>query len=148
MDKELLIKIFFLGGGEGWGCSLDPIFELEPIQKTHAQYTKRTHGTYLVSCISLLLYHQSNLPVFNLHEIFLYYSRPLVNLFPCAAFEKLLRFIYSGDKSIVSAVKELDLLFEMFRLADEVNLVLISHTSFFQVQEVKYNSVYCQEWWM
>jgi hypothetical protein len=61
MDKELLIKIFFFGGGEGWGCSLDPIFELEPIQKTHAQYTKRTHGTYLVSCISLLLYHQSNL---------------------------------------------------------------------------------------
>jgi hypothetical protein len=42
-----------------------------------------------------------------------------------AAFEKIVRFIYSGDKSIVSAEKELVMLFEMFRLADQVRLFLI-----------------------
>jgi hypothetical protein len=32
----------------------------------------------------------------------------------------MVRFMYSGDKNIVTAVKELDLLFELFRLADQV----------------------------
>jgi hypothetical protein len=42
-----------------------------------------------------------------------------------AAFEKIVRFIYSGDKSIVSAEKELAMLFEMFRLADQVRPLLV-----------------------
>jgi hypothetical protein len=34
------------------------------------------------------------------------------------AFEKMIRYIYSGDPSIATAVQELELLFELFRLAD------------------------------
>ena len=37
-----------------------------------------------------------------------------------SAFQNLIHYIYCGDKDIVAAVKELDLLFEMFRLADQV----------------------------
>jgi hypothetical protein len=48
-----------------------------------------------------------------------------------AAFEKVVRFIYSGDKSIVSAEKELAMLFEMFRLADQVRPLLVVSISFF-----------------
>jgi hypothetical protein len=36
------------------------------------------------------------------------------------AFEKMVRFMYSGDKNIVTTIKELDLLFELLRLADQV----------------------------
>jgi hypothetical protein len=32
----------------------------------------------------------------------------------------MIRYMYSGDKNIVMAIKELDLLFELFRLADQV----------------------------
>ncbi len=35
-----------------------------------------------------------------------------------SAFEKMIRYIYSGDQTIVTAVKELNDLFELFRLAD------------------------------
>jgi hypothetical protein len=42
-----------------------------------------------------------------------------------AAFQKVVRFIYSGDKSVVSAEKELAMLFEMFRLADQVRPLLV-----------------------
>jgi hypothetical protein len=48
-----------------------------------------------------------------------------------AAFQKVVRFIYSGDKSIVSAEKELAMLFEMFRLADQVRPLLVVFISFF-----------------
>ncbi len=34
------------------------------------------------------------------------------------AFEKMIRYIYSGDQTIVTTVQELDVLFELFRLAD------------------------------
>ncbi len=33
-------------------------------------------------------------------------------------FEKMIRYIYSGDETIVTTVQELDILFELFRLAD------------------------------
>jgi hypothetical protein len=32
----------------------------------------------------------------------------------------MIRYMYSGDKDIVTTIKELDLLFELFRLADQV----------------------------
>jgi hypothetical protein len=32
----------------------------------------------------------------------------------------MIRYMYSGDKNIVTTIKELDLLFELFRLADQV----------------------------
>jgi hypothetical protein len=35
-----------------------------------------------------------------------------------SAFEKMIRYIYSGDQTIVTAVQELNDLFELFRLAD------------------------------
>jgi hypothetical protein len=50
-----------------------------------------------------------------------------------AVFEKIVRFIYSGDKSIVSAEKELAMLFEMFRLADQVRPLLVVSISFFKI---------------
>jgi hypothetical protein len=37
-------------------------------------------------------------------------------------FEKMVRYIYSGDRAVVSGVKELDQLFEMYRLADQVTV--------------------------
>ncbi len=49
-----------------------------------------------------------------------------------AAFEKIVRFIYSGDKNIVSAEKELAMLLEMFRLADQVRPLLVVFISFFK----------------
>jgi hypothetical protein len=32
----------------------------------------------------------------------------------------MIRYMYSGDQNIVTTIKELDLLFELFRLADQV----------------------------
>jgi hypothetical protein len=42
----------------------------------------------------------------------------LVRASSFSAFEKMIRYIYSGDQTIVTAVQELNDLFELFRLAD------------------------------
>ena len=35
-------------------------------------------------------------------------------------FEALIRFIYTGDEKVVAVIKDLDLLFEIYHLADKV----------------------------
>ena len=70
-------------------------------------------GTLLHRLVQRIGLHNKLLP--------LYYWSLIPFLLYLLAFEKLVRFVYSGDKDIVAAVKELDLLFEMFRLADQVS---------------------------
>ena len=35
-------------------------------------------------------------------------------------FEAMIKFIYSGDQNIITSIQDLDLLFEIYRLADKV----------------------------
>ena len=35
-------------------------------------------------------------------------------------FEAMIKFIYSGDQKIITSIQDLDLLFEIYRLADKV----------------------------
>ena len=39
---------------------------------------------------------------------------------PCSAFESMIHFMFSGNEKTVSSIKDLDLLFELYRLADKV----------------------------
>ena len=39
--------------------------------------------------------------------------------------EKLIQFAYSGDQDIMAGIAELDLLFEMYRLADQVMWIFV-----------------------
>ncbi len=48
--------------------------------------------------------------------------RQFVTFLMFPEFEKMVRYIYSGDRAVVSGVKELDQLFEMYRLADQVTV--------------------------
>ena len=40
-------------------------------------------------------------------------------------FEAMIKFIYSEDQKIITSIQDLDLLFDLFKLADKVMLVLL-----------------------
>ena len=40
-------------------------------------------------------------------------------------FEAMIKYIYSGDEKIITSIQDLDLLFDLFKLADKVMQVLL-----------------------
>jgi hypothetical protein len=40
----------------------------------------------------------------------------------CTGFDAVMQYIYSGDETVVISLGDLDLLFEVFRLADKVTI--------------------------
>jgi len=54
--------------------------------------------------------------------LILFYKISDINLVysACTGFDTVMQYIYSGDETVVISLGDLDLLFEVFRLADKV----------------------------